>query len=142
MRLFIATSKRMAILKTKSSASKKATKKTEEKVVPQVVGAATSTSAAKAARFAHLLVSPRVSEKAAMLASKGVYVFNVPVSANKVEVKKAVEAKYNVKVDSVNTVRGPGKIVRRGGTAGVRNMWKKALVTLTNGQKIDIYEGV
>ena len=130
----------MAILKPKSSAAK-ATKKNEE-AAPQKVGAGTATSAAKASRFAHLLVSPRVSEKAAMLASKGVYVFNVPVSANKVEVKKAVEAQYNVKVDSVNTVRGPGKIVRRGGTSGVRNMWKKALVTLMNGQKIDIYEGV
>jgi len=96
----------------------------------------------KAAKFAYLLVSPRVSEKAAILASRGTYVFNVPTSANKVEVRKAVEAFYDVKVTDVRTIRGPGKIVRRGRTSGQRPNWKKALVTLKAGQKIDLYEGV
>ena len=97
---------------------------------------------AKAAKFAHLLVSPRISEKAAILASRGTYVFNVPTSANKIEVRKAVEALYDVKVTDVRTVRGPGKFVRRGRTSGQRPNWKKALVTLKAGQKIDLYEGV
>lgn len=89
-----------------------------------------------------LLVSPRVSEKAAKLASKGTYVFNVPTSANKVEVRKAVEALYKVHVTDVRTVRGKGKIVARARIAGRRNNWKKALVTLKAGEKLDLYEGV
>jgi large subunit ribosomal protein L23 len=108
-------------------------KTTEERVVAPK---------AKTAKFAHMIVAPRVSEKAAVLAHRGTYVFNVPISSNKVEVKKAVEALYNVKVESVNTVRGEGKIVRRGRTQGQRPNWKKALVTLKAGQKIDLYEGV
>lgn len=93
-------------------------------------------------RSAYVLASPHVSEKAAFLASKGTYVFNVPVTAGKIEVKKAVEALYKVKVVRVNTVRGIGKTVRRGRMEGRRNNWKKALVTLKAGQKIDLYQGV
>jgi large subunit ribosomal protein L23 len=89
-----------------------------------------------------LLVSPRVSEKAAHLAAKGTYVFNVPISANKVEVRKAVEALYKVHVTDVRTMRGKGKIVARARIAGRRNNWKKALVTLKSGEKLDLYEGV
>lgn len=91
---------------------------------------------------AMLLVSPRVSEKAAHLAAKGTYVFNVPLSANKVEVRKAVEALYKVHVTDVRTMRGKGKIVARARIAGRRNNWKKALVTLKAGEKLDLYEGV
>ncbi len=92
--------------------------------------------------LSHLLSSPRVSEKAAMLAAKDVYVFNVPINANKVEVGKAVEALYSVNVIQVRTIRGIGKIVRRGRSVGARNRWKKALVTIKAGQKIDLYQGV
>lgn len=89
-----------------------------------------------------LLVAPRVSEKAATLAGKGTYVFNVPVSANKVEIKKAVESLYAVSVTSVRTSRGIGKRMVRGRIAGQRNRWKKALITLKSGQKIELHEGV
>ena len=89
-----------------------------------------------------LLVAPRVSEKAAALAGKGTYVFNVPVSANKVEIKKAIEALYTVSVTSVRTSRGIGKRMVRGRITGQRNRWKKALVTLKRGQKIELHEGV
>jgi len=88
-----------------------------------------------------LLLKPHVSEKAASNA-KGVYVFDVPVSANKVEVRKSVEALYKVKVVSVRTIRGIGKILKRGRIEGHRKDWKKAIVTLKKGQTIDIYEGV
>lgn len=88
-----------------------------------------------------LLVKPHVSEKAASSA-KGVYVFDVPVSANKVEIRKAVEALYNVKVEAVRTIRGIGKILKRGKITGRRKDWKKAVVTLKKGQTIDVYEGV
>ncbi|MCI0479759.1 50S ribosomal protein L23 [Candidatus Uhrbacteria bacterium] len=73
---------------------------------------------------------------------KGTYVFDVPVDANKVEIRKAVEALYKVSVTSVRTIRGIGKILRRGRIGGRRAAWKKAVVTLKEGQTIDLYEGV
>lgn len=121
----------------KAAASKSAAKaeKKEETSMP-------AAPKAKIAAVAMRLVSPRVSEKAAVLAAKGTYVFNVPIEANKLEVRKAVETIYQVKVSDVRTIRGEGKIVRRGRTAGRRNRWKKALVTLTKGQSLNLYEGV
>ncbi|MBD3251795.1 50S ribosomal protein L23 [Candidatus Uhrbacteria bacterium] len=97
---------------------------------------------AKAGSYAHLLLKPHVSEKAAVLADKGIYVFDVPVSANKVEIGKAVEAIYKVNVAKVRTQRGLGKAVRRGRMTGRRNAWKKALVELKKGQTISLVEGV
>lgn len=88
------------------------------------------------------LVTPRVSEKAAMLSAHQTYVFDVPVSANKLEVRRAVEVLYGVKVEGVNTLRGIGKATHRGRISGRRNRWKKALVTLKKGQKIDLFVGV
>jgi len=87
-------------------------------------------------------ITPRISEKSAVLSTAGRYVFDVPVTANKVEIRKAVEALYGVKVKSVNTLRGIGKEVRRGRIVGRRNRWKKALVELQKGQKIDLFVGV
>lgn len=89
-----------------------------------------------------LLRTPHVSEKAARLADRGTYVFDVPVSAEKLAVKRAIEELYKVKVEDVRTIRGQGKQVRRGRTVGTRRAWKKAMVTLKKGQRIDIYEGV
>ncbi len=90
----------------------------------------------------HWLRRPHVSEKAARLTDLRTYVFDVPVAAEKVAVRKAVESLYNVKVLRVNTIRHAGKPVYRGRRPGARNAWKKALVTLAKGQKIDLYEGV
>jgi len=126
----------------KPAAKKVVTKKVAAPKAEVVAPKAAKVDAAKAARFAHTLVSPRVSEKAAMLAAKNVFVFNVPVTANKIDVRKAVEAQYGVNVVSVNTIRGDGKQSLRGRVAGRRNAWKKALVQLKPGQKIDLYEGV
>ncbi len=89
-----------------------------------------------------LLRKPHVSEKAAHLAQAGTYVFDVPVDAEKISIKKAVEGLYKVKVTAVRTIRHEGKPVNRGRRAGARQRWKKALVTLAKGQTIDIYEGV
>jgi large subunit ribosomal protein L23 len=93
-------------------------------------------------RHAHTLIKPHVSEKAAHLAGRGVYVFDVPLSANKLEVRKAVEALYKVNVVQVRTVRGVGKMVQRGRIAGQRNNWKKALVELKKGQTLNLVAGV
>ena len=89
-----------------------------------------------------VLKSPHVSEKAAMLSQKGTYVFDVPLKATKNEVCKAVESIYSVHVSRVNIIRGKGKVVRRGRIEGVRSDWKKALVTLKMGEKIELYDNV
>ncbi|MCR4278739.1 MAG: 50S ribosomal protein L23 [bacterium] len=89
-----------------------------------------------------ILVTPWVSEKAAQQADAGTYVFKVAMSANKIEIQKAVESLWDVKVDSVRTIRGKGKVFGARTRHGKRADWKKALVTLKKGQLIDLYEGV
>lgn len=89
-----------------------------------------------------LLRTPHVSEKAALLAQQGTYVFDVPVDAEKIAIRKAIEGLYKVKVAAVRTIRHEGKPVSRGRRVSARRRWKKALVTLVKGQTIDIYEGV
>lgn len=93
-------------------------------------------------RFPGVLIKPHVSEKAAVLAERGIYVFDVSLHANKVEIRKAVESLYHVNVIAVRTQRGIGKIVRRGRSWGQQSSWKKALVQLKKGQSIHLVEGV
>lgn len=85
---------------------------------------------------------PRVSEKAIALADQGTYVFEVPTSTNKIEVAKAVEAAFKVKVTAVNMMILKGKPTskRYGKNAGPRKDVKKAFVTLKAGQKIALFE--
>lgn len=89
-----------------------------------------------------MVLIPRVSEKAMALAEQGVYVFNVPTSANKIEVAKAIEKAFNVSVIDVNVLIHKGKPVskRYGKHAGTRNDIKKAMVTVKKGQKIALFE--
>ncbi len=83
--------------------------------------------------------TPRISEKSSRLVQEGsTYTFNVPVSAEKIAIRKAIEARYGVKVVAVRTVRGAGKVVTRGRIIGRRNAWKKAMVELKAGQTIDL----
>ena len=116
------------------------TVKTDEKSGEAIVGA--GASAAPVEVMPVLISSPRVSEKAAMLAAEGTYVFNVPLLTNKIEVRKAVEKHYKVHVVRVNMLRGEGKRVSRGRISGQRSDWKKALVTLKKGEKIELHKGV
>ena len=88
-------------------------------------------------RIPTVLVQPRISEKAGHLAALNKYVFKVGKSANKVEVKKAVEAAYKVKVTQVNMVTNLGKKRNFGRTAGRTSAFKKAIVTLKKGDKIE-----
>jgi large subunit ribosomal protein L23 len=89
-----------------------------------------------------LLRTPHISEKAARLAEAGTYVFDVPADAEKIAIRKAVEQLYKVNVVSVRTIRHEGKPIYRGRRPGRRASWKKALVTIKQGQVIDLYEGV
>ncbi|MEK7162641.1 MAG: 50S ribosomal protein L23, partial [Patescibacteria group bacterium] len=85
-----------------------------------------------------ILVKPMVSEKNTLLSSRGVYVFQVKNDANKITIKKAVERLYGVKVEGVNLVKVlPKKRILRG-RPGFRPGYKKALVFLAAGQKIDL----
>ena len=68
--------------------------------------------------------------------------FEVANDANKIEIKQAVEALFNVKVADVHTQRVRGKEKRVGRYQGRRSSWKRAIVTLSKGQKIEFFEGV
>ena len=70
------------------------------------------------------------------------YTFQVPLNANKVEIRKAVESIFNVKVEKVATIRVLGKTKRMGRTMGKRSDYKKAIVTLKAGESIALIEGV
>ena len=77
------------------------------------------------------------TEKGTLQAVHGQYLFNVKKDANKIQIKRAVEEIYKVKVDSVNTQVVRGKLKRVRQQLGVTPDWKKAVVTLQPGQKID-----
>jgi len=68
--------------------------------------------------------------------------FKVDKRANRVEIKDAVEKNFNTKVKQIRTVQVKGKVKQRGRIIGKKNDWKKAIVTLMPGQRIDFFEGV
>lgn len=80
-----------------------------------------------------------VTEKASTLMEAGKYTFKVATGANKVEIAKAVEEVFGVKVKAVNTLNYNGKKKRRGAYVGKRADWKKAVVTLAPGQTIELF---
>jgi large subunit ribosomal protein L23 len=85
---------------------------------------------------------PLLTERSTELKEKeNKYFFEVTVGANKIEIKKAVEALFNVKVKSVNTMIKYGKNKRMGRTQGRTSDYKKAVVTLKEGSSIDIFVG-
>jgi large subunit ribosomal protein L23 len=85
---------------------------------------------------------PRITEKGTRLKEKNnVLTFEVKADANKVQVRKAIEGIFKVKVSDVTTVNIPGKRKRMGAREGRRSDWKKAYVTLKPGEKIDMFEG-
>lgn len=94
-------------------------------------------------RSAHeILRKPRITEKGSLLAEKApVVVFEVARDANKNEIKYAVQSSFGVEVRAVRTVIVRGKIKRRGKSVGKRQNWKKAFVTLAEGQTVDFFGG-
>jgi large subunit ribosomal protein L23 len=90
-----------------------------------------------------LIKGPVISEKSHLQKADGNKVsFRVDSSANKIEIRKAIEALFKVKVLKVNTVSVMGKSKRMGRTEGKRSDWKKAIVTLAPGDKIPGLEGL
>ena len=87
-----------------------------------------------------LLIKPIITEKTTMMMSDGKYTFQVPLHANKIEIRKAVEAVFKVKVKSVTTMCTMGKFKRMGKYIGKRPDYKKAIVTLQEGESIEFFE--
>ena len=89
-----------------------------------------------------IIIKPVVTEKSIGLMENNKYVFKVALSANKIEIKKAVEEIFKVKVVDVNTVRVKGKEKRMGRSVGRTSDYKKAIVQLAEGDSIEIFEGL
>lgn len=89
-----------------------------------------------------ILIRPLITEKATALMQDNKYTFIVPLKANKVEIRQAVEQIFKVKVLDVNTIRVMGKMKRMGRTQGKRPDYKKAIVKLAPGQSIEFFEGL
>ena len=88
-----------------------------------------------------ILIAPVVSEKSYSLIADNKYCFKVHSQAHRMQVRQAVETLFEVKVERVNISKVPAKPKRRGAHAGIRPGWKKAIVTVKEGEKIDIFEG-
>ncbi len=87
-----------------------------------------------------ILVRPLITEKSMKLVEEGKYTFEVKQGANKVEVKKAVEEVFKVEVTAVNMMNTQRKRRRVGKYEGLRPAVQKAIVTLAEGQKLDVFE--
>jgi len=85
---------------------------------------------------------PLITEKAQNLTVSNKYVFEVDKRANKLQIKEAIEVAFNVSVAAVNTCMMKGKVRRYGRAETKQPDWKKAIVTLAPGEKIELFEGV
>src|SRR5438270_13574797 len=94
------------------------------------------------ARHFDVVLAPHITEKSTMLSEHNSVVFKVASKATKPEIKAAVEALFNVKVTNVNTIVTKGKSKRWQGRPYQRSDMKKAIVTLAEGQSIDVTSGI
>ena len=93
-------------------------------------------------RHYDVIVSPAITEKSTMASEHNQVVFNVAKKATKPEIKAAIEALFGVKVNAVNTLVRKGKVKRFRGTIGRQVDVKKAIVTLADGDSIDVSTGL
>jgi len=89
-----------------------------------------------------VLLKPLITEKGTLLAESGKYAFRVASRANKLQIKEAVELAFDVHVTKVNVMNMPGKERRVGRSKGMTSEWKKAIVTLALGERIEFFQGV
>ena len=94
--------------------------------------------------MSNILIKPIITEKSTKLGEKfNRYAFRVERDANRLQIKKAIETTYNVKVEDVNTAMMPGNLkvrqTKQGVARGMKSSFKKAYVTLKEGQEIDFY---
>ena len=88
--------------------------------------------------YTDIIIAPVITEKAAASAEKNAYVFKVVATANKTQIKDAIEKAFDVKVENVNTLNTKAKDKRVGKYAGKTKTYKKAIITLKDGQKIEL----
>lgn len=93
-------------------------------------------------RMYELVRAPIITEKATLLSEYNQVSFRVPLEASKPEIKAAVEGLFKVKVTAVNTLRQKGKVKIYKGRSGKRRDTKKAIITLAEGQSIDVTTGI
>ncbi|KKQ43575.1 MAG: 50S ribosomal protein L23 [Parcubacteria group bacterium GW2011_GWE2_37_8] len=124
--------KKKEVVKSKSESPKGEFNKKTEK---EVRGISFNGESAGGVR---VLKQPLITEKSTHLAENNKYVFKVFDNANKTEIKRVVEKLYGVKVEAVNLLNMPGKKRRVGKTMGRQSGFKKAIISLPKGQKIDI----
>ena len=93
-------------------------------------------------QMTEILRAPVISEKATLISEHNQVTFRVAVDANKAQIKQAVEGLFDVSVVAVNTIRQQGKRKRFRGAMGRRNETKKAIVTLADGDSIDVAAGL
>ena len=89
-----------------------------------------------------VVLAPVITEKATMISEHNQVTFKVPLDATKTEIKTAVERLFHVRVTAVNTLRAKGKTKRFRGIRGQRSDVKKAIVTLAEGDRIDVTTGI
>ena len=91
----------------------------------------------------HIVRKVLITEKGTVLReTQNQYFFEVARDANKIDIKRAIETIFSVKVDDVRTMQLRGKVKRQGRWVGKRNDWKKAIVTLKPDQKIELFEQI
>lgn len=88
-----------------------------------------------------IIVRPIITEKSSRLMALDKYTFEVLPQANKIEIRKAVEEIFKVKVSSVHTIKVRSKPKRMGRFIGRSRSWKKAIVTLRPGERIEFFDG-
>jgi large subunit ribosomal protein L23 len=86
-----------------------------------------------------VIVKPVITEDATRMSERGQYAFKVQINSSKAEIRKAIEKAFNVKVRKVNTQVIGGEMKRVRYQLGKRADWKKAIVTLEEGQKLELY---
>jgi len=89
-----------------------------------------------------VLRRPEITEKSTFLGESGQYVFEVAKEANKIEIKRAVEEIFKVNVRAVNIIHVRGKVRTMGRSRGMTAAKKKAVVTLKEGQRIELFQGI
>ncbi len=92
-------------------------------------------------KITSVLKNPVVTEKSTLLQEQGKYVFKVDLKASKRDIKRAIEAAFNVEVKSVNTLKTHGKIKTYGRSQTKQPDTKKAIITLASGDSIQLFEG-
>lgn len=111
--------------------SKKSEEVKEEKAVATTTGSSAKTSVTRT----DIIISPRVSERSVSLAKANKYVFNVRKNANKLEIRKALQSFYDIKIVKLNILNVMGKTRRYGKATGRTSDYKKVVVTLSKDSK-------